>query len=172
MIYFVQDEWVVCRIFQKSSTVKKYPSNQPRPHHPFNLDVGPNMLPTVMQPDMCHFGNGRNYMSNADLAELSRVLRSPPNMNVPIQPQLNFPGSFTVSGLNLNLGAPAPPVMRSAPMMMNQQPPSADAPPGMLAAGMLPADNGLCSEMPPNENNRFQHMEPYVDFDGNYWPSY
>eukprot|EP00268_Persea_americana_P036661 TRINITY_DN36166_c0_g4_i1.p1 TRINITY_DN36166_c0_g4~~TRINITY_DN36166_c0_g4_i1.p1 ORF type:complete len:313 (+),score=41.17 TRINITY_DN36166_c0_g4_i1:534-1472(+) len=167
-----KDEWVVCRVFQKSSTVKKqYPSNQPRPH-PFNLDVGTNILPSMMQPEFCHYGNGRNYMSNADLAELSRVMRGPPSMNLPIQPQVNFPGSFTVSGLNLNIGAPTgPPVVRTAPIMLNPQPTATDTHPQMLAGGMLPADNGLCSDMPPNENNRFQHMEPYLDFDG-YWPSY
>ncbi|OVA19230.1 NAC domain [Macleaya cordata] len=120
-----KDEWVVCRVFQKSTGVKKYqPSHQPRSNNPYNLEPGPGVMPPIMQVDTCHFPIGRNYVSNADLAEISRVLRGPPNnMNLPIQTQLNYPGCFTISGLNLNLGAPTQPVFRAMPppQTMNTQ---------------------------------------------------
>lgn len=127
-----QDEWVVCRVFQKSAGGKKYPSNHSRAAiNPFNLGIGPNagmplMASQIMQTadssyhqfPMVAMGMGRTYMSNEELTEFSRVYRSASTSmnNMPLQTQLNYPpgvvvgsggsvaGCFTISGLNLNLG--------------------------------------------------------------------
>ncbi|RDX81739.1 Protein CUP-SHAPED COTYLEDON 2, partial [Mucuna pruriens] len=117
-----QDEWVVCRVFRKSAGAKKFPSNSnhTRATNPYNLEVGPSMVPPPMMnlgDPAAHFLYGRNYMmSSAEVAEVTRVLRaggstSVMNMNLPMQySHLNNPvaaaaaGGFTISGLNLNLG--------------------------------------------------------------------
>ncbi|XP_077236813.1 NAC domain-containing protein 92-like [Tasmannia lanceolata] len=166
-----KDEWVVCRVFQKSSGAKKYPTAQSRAN-PYNIDMGPNFMPSTIQADTCHFSIGRNYINNADMAELNRVLRGPPIMNQPMQPQLNFPGGFTLSGLNLNLGASGPPVLRAPPIALSQ--PSiatTDAQSSIITDCVMATENGLCSDMNHTVNNRFQNMEPCVDLDG-YWPPY
>ncbi|MED6196071.1 hypothetical protein PIB30_043845 [Stylosanthes scabra] len=117
-----QDEWVVCRVFQKSAGVKKYPSSNhaSRAMNPFNLEIGHHNIvppPPMMQlgdPTTAHFLYGRNYMNTAELAEVARVLRggtgSTSTINPPpMQSQMNYPitasgAGFTISGLNLNLG--------------------------------------------------------------------
>ncbi|XP_057466756.1 protein CUP-SHAPED COTYLEDON 1-like isoform X1 [Actinidia eriantha] len=126
-----QDEWVVCRVFQKSAGGKKYPSNHSSSRapllNPYSLEIGPSatmhysqMLQAV---EACQFPSlGRNHMMMSNEMEehvSSRVLRSgtcnssTSLVNFPIQPQLiNYPpeeaaaaaGFFTISGLNLNLG--------------------------------------------------------------------
>ncbi|XP_058068286.1 NAC domain-containing protein 92 [Magnolia sinica] len=166
-----KDEWVVCRIFQKSSGVKKYSSTQSRTN-PYHLDMAPNnILPSMIQGDISHFGPGRGYVHNTDLAELNRVLRGSSSANLPIQPQFNYPGAFTLSGLNLNLGASAPPVIRAPPAIQNQPMMATNGPPTMMGGCVQVTDNGICSDMNPNGNNRYQHMDPCVDLDG-YWPTY
>ncbi|KAK2661037.1 hypothetical protein Ddye_007570 [Dipteronia dyeriana] len=127
-----KDEWVVCRVFQKSAAgVKKFPSNHSRAVlNPYSLEIGPSMVPSQMlqaAPEAYHQHhhhhhqfpiNGRNYMPTAadhhQLAELTRMFRggghpgaSSTAVNLPIQPQMNnyqLGGGFTISGLNLNLG--------------------------------------------------------------------
>ncbi|KAK7283018.1 hypothetical protein RIF29_12213 [Crotalaria pallida] len=143
-----QDEWVVCRVFQKSAGVKKYPTSN---HHaravnPYSLELaGPNMVPQPMiqlGDPAAHFLYGRNYMSSAELAEVARVLRgnnntagstSSSNINLlPMQSHLNYPvtaaggGGFTISGLNLNLGGAAAAAM-TQPMFRPMQPPPISA---------------------------------------------
>ncbi|XP_077222668.1 NAC domain-containing protein 92-like [Tasmannia lanceolata] len=162
-----KDEWVICRVFQKSSGAKKYPTTQSRAN-PYNIDAAPNLMPSMMQAATCQFSIGRNYISNADLAELNRALRGTPTMNPLVQPHLNFPGSFTVSGLNLNLGASGPPVLRAPPIALNQPSITADLPSSMFT-GVMGTNNGFCSDMNHTGNIRFQNMEPCVDLDG-YWP--
>lgn len=136
-----QDEWVVCRVFRKSAGAKKYPtSNHTRSAvNPYStLEVGPASS-MVAPPPMMQLGSdpasattphhhflygGRNYLSSAELAEVTRVLRgtggvsNSSTINLPMhipQYNLNFPlsstpgvvgggGGFTISGLNLNLG--------------------------------------------------------------------
>lgn len=90
-----QDEWVVCRVFQKSGGGKKYPSNSnsiSNSNHnnhssraaalmnPYNLEIGPTgvVMPQQMMhaAEACQFPMGRNYMSNAAELEISRVLRA------------------------------------------------------------------------------------------------
>ncbi|PNT64872.1 hypothetical protein BRADI_4g34157v3 [Brachypodium distachyon] len=107
-----KDEWVVCRIFAKTPGVKKYPPNNAhtRPHHPYTLDMVPQLLPALMQHDL--FARGHHpYMTPADLVELSRFARGTPGLHPHIQPHpgyMNPSASFTLSNLNLNLGAPSP----------------------------------------------------------------
>ncbi|KAF9616689.1 hypothetical protein IFM89_031553 [Coptis chinensis] len=163
-----KDEWVVCRVFQKSAGGKKYPTNQSRAH-PYNIEMGQNVVAQNMQNDAYHYPIGRNnYVSNADLAELSRVLRGPQSGNVTMQPQINYPGNFTISGLNLNLGgSSAQPIYR--PMQqptLNQHMSATDA---MLANHVLTTDSS--TDMNAAGNNRFQHMDPCADIES-YWPTY
>ncbi|KAF8392799.1 hypothetical protein HHK36_021036 [Tetracentron sinense] len=165
-----KDEWVVCRVFQKSAAGKKYPSNQSRAN-PYSLGIGPSLMPPMMQDETCHFPIGRNYVSNADLAELTRVLRDSNSMNLPSQSQLNYPGCFTISGLNLNVGASTQPVLPAMPPTWNQQPMAANASSTMFATTGLGTDSGFRPDMNGTVQNRFHQMEPCVDLDG-YWPSY
>ncbi|XP_059664242.1 NAC domain-containing protein 100 [Cornus florida] len=187
-----KDEWVVCRVFQKSAGAKKYSSNHTRAVNPYNLEIGPShVMPSqMMQGEACQFPFGRNYMSNAELAELQRALSlragSTSTMNIPVQSQvLNYPvgagGScFTISGLNLNLGGatsaqtilrPMPP----QPSMNNQQ---QDLNSTMMSAGGLAGSDQAVNysghEMNNGNgptNNRFMTMDHCVDLD-NYWPTY
>ncbi|OIV97785.1 hypothetical protein TanjilG_12542 [Lupinus angustifolius] len=131
-----QDEWVVCRVFQKSAGIKKYPtSNHSRAVNPYSLEIGPSMVPQPMiqlGDPSSHFLYGRNYMNNAELAEVARVLRgtsgstSTTNINLPMQSQFHYPGGggggggFTISGLNLNLGGRG---AMTQPMFRQMQPP-------------------------------------------------
>lgn len=163
---------MVCRVFQKSAGGKKYPSNQTRANNQFNLEIGPSVVPPIMQADMYHNPIGRNYVNNADMAELARVLRVSPTGNLPIQSQLNYPGGFTISGLNLNLGASTQPVLRATPPpTLNQQPMSVDASSSMLTSCMLTTDTGFGADVTGSGHNRFQTMEQCVDLES-YWTPY
>ncbi|XP_010277182.1 PREDICTED: NAC domain-containing protein 100-like [Nelumbo nucifera] len=165
-----KDEWVVCRVFQKSAGGKKYPPNQPRAN-PYNLEIGQGGMAPVVPADTYHFPVGRNYVGNADIEEISRVLRGAPNGNIQVQSQLNYPGAFTISGLNLNLGASTQPVWRAMPPVLNQQSVAMDASSSMLTNCMLPSDAGYNIDMNAAANNRFQHMDPCVELE-NCWPPY
>ncbi|KAL6965310.1 hypothetical protein U1Q18_036366, partial [Sarracenia purpurea var. burkii] len=84
-----EDEWVVCHIVQKSAGRKKYPSSHSRAvFNTYNLEIGPSSLmhPKMMPPaEPCQLPVGRNYMCNAELAEMSRVFRdSTIDFNFPI----------------------------------------------------------------------------------------
>ncbi|KAK1269052.1 Protein CUP-SHAPED COTYLEDON 2 [Acorus gramineus] len=169
------DEWVVCRVFQKSSGGKKYPTSQVRPS-PYTLDMGPIPLPTAIQADAYHYGVSRGYVTNTDMAELSRLLRGSSNMNMqpalPPPQQLNsFPGGFGLSNLNLNLGGSMPPVMQA----MHLGGPAQVVQMGGMDGGS-PALNGCVvahEQAFGADNSRFQQMEPSscVDLEG-YWPTY
>jgi hypothetical protein len=199
---------VTCRVFQKSAGVKKYPpsnqsSSSSRAANPYNLElIGPSV--NVVQSPIMQLGHehqfpnyGRNYMTNAELVELSRVLRgggitpgstSSP-MNLPfLQPQFNYPniggGGFTISGLNLNLGGPSsqpnirpmPPSLHQAPLAMNHQQDVSNSSMMTSTSGALGQDQtGYGTDM-NNGNvpagNRYMNMvDPCVDLD-NYWPPY
>ncbi|KAK9097532.1 hypothetical protein Sjap_023029 [Stephania japonica] len=180
-----KDEWVVCRVFQKSSGGKKYPSNHTTRANHYSLDIGHNMVPPMLQGDTCHFPIGRNYVSNnADLAELSRVLRNSPSGTLQMQSQMNYPGCFTISGLNLNLnpnlGPPPQPVLRAMPPnpILNQQIMSTEASLSMVTTNphvLNVTENGCAIDMNNASggggNHRFQQMEPCVDLE-NYWAPY
>ncbi|RZC56994.1 hypothetical protein C5167_015852 [Papaver somniferum] len=178
-----KDEWVVCRVFQKTNSLKKYqpPVHQQHRTNPYSFETGhSSLLPPMMQMD--HFSGGRNYINNADLAEISRVLRGPQNMNIPMQTQPSYPGCFTISGLNLNLGAPTTqqgfrPVPPQNHQMMNAHSmTTADGSSSVLTNnGHVVGGNSAAFSMDMNttmgNNHRFQNMDPYaVDLE-NYWPS-
>ncbi|KAM7263988.1 hypothetical protein ACFE04_001671 [Oxalis oulophora] len=176
-----KDEWVVCRVFQKTAGIKKYPSNPTRSSIPhYGLDIGPSHNhhhhvfppPMMHQPDNFQFPvGGRNYPS--DLAEFTRTLRTGASTSLtshqlPFQPQLNYPAApnFTISGLNLNLrGGPQP-----MPVMTQPQ--------DMASSSSFQAENNN------NNNNGYGVVEPGVvnrsynmgmdqcmDLE-NYWPPY
>ncbi|KAG2691768.1 hypothetical protein I3760_08G022500 [Carya illinoinensis] len=202
-----QDEWVVSRVFQKSAGTKKLPSNQSRSAilNPYNLEIGPSSVP----PPMMQLGDpsgqfqyyGRNYVSNAELAELARVFRgggsTAPSVNLQplLQPHLNYPfggggggGSFTISGLNLNLGgARTQPIFRP---MQHPGPGQAPPPPPPPSLSMNQQDvitssmmnsSSLAAETPGYGTDQMNHANPpgnrYVGVDhcmdlDNYWPTY
>ncbi|TKY74604.1 CUP-SHAPED COTYLEDON 2 [Spatholobus suberectus] len=188
-----QDEWVVCRIFKKSGGAKKYPSsNHARAVNPYNLEIGPNIMPPPMMQlgdPAAHFLYGRNYMSSAELAEVARVLRgggSTSSANLPMQSQLSYPtsaaaGGFTISGLNLNLGgggaATTQPILRPmqpSPPPVHTMAQVIDVNSSMMTATSLGAENvGYGSEMSNmnSHGNRFMGMDHCMDLD-HYWPSY
>lgn len=190
-MYCKQDEWVVCRVFQKSAGVKKYPTTQST--RAINLEMGPShILTSPMMPlDPAQFNLGRNYMMNNhhvdQLAELSRALRSGGSTTTfPIQSQINYPtlggggggggsgpgGGFTISGLNLNLGGgsqgPAPPLRP----MIHQQGAQHDVTSSMMTG----LENSYASvDMNINghggSSGRFMNVDNCVEFD-HYWPTY
>ncbi|KAI3728171.1 hypothetical protein L6452_16803 [Arctium lappa] len=195
-----KDEWVVCRVFQKTAGGKKYlPSSHSRGMiNPYNLEIPPasglHLPPQIMPSDPNYqfpVGLGRtNYMTNADLTEFSRVLRG--NTNMPLhQTPMNYPNGggaecFTISGLNLNLRGSTSTPMR--PMGAPQPPtePTPSLPPypqDDVNSSMLISSCGLGNEqsmgygedMSSNanglSNNRFMTMEQCADLD-NYWASY
>ncbi|GLU01127.1 hypothetical protein SLE2022_184520 [Rubroshorea leprosula] len=174
-----QDEWVVCRVFKKSAGVKKYPSNQSRAVNPYNVEVGPSVIPsTMMPPENYHqFLTGRNYVPNAELAELSRVLKggASSNINLPMQSQMNYPvgGGFTISGLNLYLGGTtAPPVMRPmqppvTPQAMNQ----ADVTASMVTGTSFATEAAYEISHASGPSSRYMGFDHCMDLD-NYWATY
>ncbi|XP_057958701.1 NAC domain-containing protein 92 [Malania oleifera] len=180
-----KDEWVVCRVFQKSTGGKKYPTGQSSraPNIPYNLEIGPSVLPPqMMQTDNAQFSMGRNYMSAAELTELTRVLRggSTTGMTFPNQSPFSYPpaagGSFTVSGLNLNLGGAAATTQQAFRLMQPPpQPPmnQHDVTSSMLTTCSLATETGYGVDMnnASGPSSRFVNMEPCMDLD-NYWPPY
>ncbi|KAJ7958613.1 NAC domain containing protein [Quillaja saponaria] len=194
-----KDDWVVCRVFQKSGGVKKYPANARASYmiNPYNLDIGSSFITTPMMQlgDPTQFLYGRNYMSNAELAEIARVLRgsgsdSAINYNLPMQSQLNYPvvagEGFTRSGLNLNLAGggggaatqeflrsmtPPPPLPHAQqfPLAMTQNAFSSTM---MVASSLAEENAGYGTELNRANapSNRYTGMGHCLDLDS-YWPS-
>jgi len=166
-----KDEWVVCRIFMKSSSVKKYPSNTHHRSHPYTLDMGPPLLPTSLLSND-PFSRGP-YLTPADLAELSRFTRGTPGLNPHIQPHNGFghhlphPPPFALSGLNLNLGASTPPqaLMRSMPVQLNSAGHALSNEPA-LPSSVVSGPDGIF------HGSYQQNLEPCVEALQGYWPSY
>ncbi|KAK9699653.1 hypothetical protein RND81_08G187400 [Saponaria officinalis] len=118
-----KDEWVVCRVFQKSAGVKKYPTTQTT--RAINLEMGPNhhhhhILPPMLPIDPTQFSPmGRTYMmNNLELVELSRALRNNNNnnnnnngastsSNLPTQSHLNYSLDGAGAGVGAGAGAGA-----------------------------------------------------------------
>ncbi|KAL6212601.1 hypothetical protein ACLB2K_017819 [Fragaria x ananassa] len=203
-----KDEWIVCRVFQKSAGVKKYPpsnqsSSSSRGANPYNMELmGPSV--NVVQSPIMQLGHehqfpnyGRSYMTNAEMAELSRVLRgggvatgstSSP-MNLPLlQPQFSYPnlggGGFTISGLNLNLGGQSTqsnlrPMsgIHQAHQAMNNHQDVANSSMMTSAGGAVGQDQAGYGNIDMNNGNvpagnRYMNMvDQCVDLD-HYWPSY
>lgn len=151
----VQDEWVVCRVFQKSTAVKKYPSNQLRGILPYNLETGSSTAPsTMMQPE--------TVLGPDQLAEFNRLLRSGSiNINPQMQSQMNLgtDGCFTISGLNLNLaGAVTSQATVLRPTLNHHD---------LNSYGLVPVEPGF--EGGTSDAN--MGMDQCMELDG-YWPSY
>ncbi|KAL4570287.1 hypothetical protein LXL04_025939 [Taraxacum kok-saghyz] len=195
-----KDEWVVCRVFQKSAGGKKYPSSSHSRSmiNPYNLEIGPgsgyHQLPhQLMSNDPSYqfpvgLGRANNYMNNADFAEFSRVFRGNANMPLHDQSQINYPNGggaecFTISGLNLNLRgststqmrAMAPSAAAAAPPPLPPQPPQEDVTNSMQLISNEQA-MGYGAEMSSNGNgvignNRFMAIDQCADLE-NYWAPY
>ncbi|XP_068642149.1 NAC domain-containing protein 92-like [Aristolochia californica] len=169
-----KDEWVVCRVFQKSSGAKKYPSSQPRVN-PYTMEMGSAAVqPMVQAAEMCQYGMGmgRNAMGSSEIAELSRALRGAQSLNPTVQQQFNYPGTFTISGLNLNIGGSNPPVLRGSQITTNQQSMVLEPPQPTMQGCYVGSEGSLCADMGSGgHSSRFQQMEPCMDLDA-YWPSY
>lgn len=175
-------------MFQKSAAGKKYPPTQSNSRggmNPYSLDIGPSTIPPPLLPaDPSQFPMPRNYMSNAELAELTRALGGgSAALNLPMQSQLNYPvggGCFTISGLNLNLGGTSTqPVLRPVnslppqPMQMNQQDHMIMASSAVSGGVSVPTDQtGYGDGNGHSSTGRFMNMVDHcVDLD-NYWPPY
>ncbi|KAH6760798.1 NAC domain containing protein 38 [Perilla frutescens var. hirtella] len=175
-----QDEWVVCRVFQKSAGGKKFPSthSHSRGVNPFsyNLDIPQNSIQSQINIQTAADNNfhfpGRNYMTPAEIQEFNKVFTASTSMiNFPIPPQVNYGaaaaaaggGCFTISGLNLNLGgsmrAAPPPGMSQQDVMLNG---------GGVAINGADQTAGYGGDM---NSNRFLPMDQCADLD-TYWPSY
>ncbi|CAL9062317.1 unnamed protein product [Musa banksii] len=168
-----KDEWVVCRVFMKSSGGKKCATHQPR-LNPYHVP----MIPSLVQNDPFHFGAARSYLSNAELMELSRFSRGAHGFNLPIQPQFNLPGgAFTLAGLNLNLGAPTPPPLQTALRTMTvplTQPLGVAEPPSSeLANGVIGAmGEGFSTDVNSTiAGTRYHNVDSCMELEG-YWPAY
>lgn len=151
-----KDEWVICRVFMKSSGGKRYPSHQPRA-------TTNTMMHSLIQNDPFHLGAARSYLSNAELMELSRFARGGHGANLPIQPQLNFQGGgFPLAGLNLNLVAPTP-----APQGV------AELPSSVVANGVMGgADGGFGTDV-SSMITGLHNVDSCVELiNAGYWPSY
>ncbi|XP_059275331.1 NAC domain-containing protein 92-like [Lycium ferocissimum] len=191
-----QDEWVVCRVFQKSTGGKKYPSNnssRTTVHvNPYStLEINPSQM---MQAEHNGFqlamGRSGGYMMNhPEIQEFNRVFRAGGsssssnmmNLQPILQSQMNYnlAGSsggggggncFTISGLNLNLGGGATgsqPMPVPQPQVMNQQDMSSSS-----HVLMTNDQAGYGADMNSgNAMNRFMAMENCADLE-NYWPTY
>ncbi|KAI6681069.1 hypothetical protein NL676_034950 [Syzygium grande] len=178
-----KDEWVVCRVFQKSAGAKKYPSSQSRAVPPYSLEIGSSVVPPAMMPPENFQFLGRNYMNGADLAEINRVLRSGAmGVNQPMPPQLNPAGAaggcFTISGLNLNLGgATSQPVLR--PVMQPPPGPAMSHQDMVVGSTMMSSNTALVGDQAGGYGgemahanmggNRYMGMENCMEME-NYWP--
>ncbi|CAA7408267.1 unnamed protein product [Spirodela intermedia] len=145
-----KEEWVLCRVFQKSQGTKKPPLSQPR-SNPYTLESA--VLPTIQfNPLHRHVGDvGRGY---AELAELTRAaFRGITGMNSPLQP---LPSSITLSSLTPATPTwhPAPYVPPSLHVGIDTHVPASGLPPSCI----LQTDAGI------------QQAEPYAE--GGLWPSY
>ncbi|GAB2276033.1 hypothetical protein Dimus_010775 [Dionaea muscipula] len=177
-----KDEWVVCRVFQKTAGVKKFSINRPRS---MNLEISPSSVPSpvIQLIDPVQFPFGRNsMMTSAELPtiELSRSLRgdtasgSLPDI-AQSHHQLNYPnmGAFGFSGLNLNLGGSM--AADQQHVLRPLQSTAAIIPQDLGSSSMLSMENGYGSVNLNNANggnSRFVNMEQQcVEFD-TYWPSY
>ncbi|GER39751.1 NAC domain protein [Striga asiatica] len=148
-----QDEWVVCRVFQKSAGVKKYPSNNQSSSRailmsPYtSLTLPQNPLQTVHQPLFHHQSTDLNNLfeiQQLNKAIMSDLPAAPPHINL-YNGGENSNGCFTISGLNLNLRA------TSAQPLVQQD----------MSVQATDHNNGA---------NRFVVMDQCADLDA-YWPS-
>ncbi|PKA65812.1 NAC domain-containing protein 100 [Apostasia shenzhenica] len=157
-----QDEWVVCRVFQKSSAAggkKQLAAGQL--HHrliPYALNVAsrPAVIPSLLATSStyCHpptLNRGTAATTTAETVDLIRYR----NMQPILQTQLDFPaGNFSplpAATLNLNLGGPPPP-----PVVVGCIP---------VAEPELAGDGGGGAN---GRSTRYLNVEPCMDLEG-YW---
>ncbi|XP_051151396.1 NAC domain-containing protein 20-like isoform X2 [Andrographis paniculata] len=120
-----KDEWVVCRIFQKSAAGKKYPSNHSSRGainpYTYNLEMATNpnnsipipipipippQMQQQLQPDHTFQIPGRPYMTPAEFQEFNKVFRAAGTaamLNLPIPQQANY-GPAMAAGLGPGAG--------------------------------------------------------------------
>ncbi|CAA0814950.1 NAC domain containing protein 38 [Striga hermonthica] len=152
-----QDEWVVCRVFQKSAGVKKYPSNSQSSSRavlmsPYtSLALPQNPLQTQYQPLFHHQPSDLNNLF--EIQQLNKAIMG----DLPAPPQINLynggdngNGCFTISGLNLNLRATS-----AKPLVQDMT---------VQAMNVVGTDHHNAA------NNRFVVMDQCADLDA-YWPS-
>ncbi|CAL9117495.1 unnamed protein product [Musa textilis] len=151
---YTKDEWVVCRVFTRSSSSgKKYPPSQPRAN-PYYVELGPVSTPSLIQNE---------------LMEFSRFARDSHGPTSPIQPQLSYHGGgggggFTLAGMKMNLGALPPaamPVPLFQPMGVAEPPPSSAIANGVMGA----VDGGFGSDV------RYPSMDSATELEA-FWPRY
>jgi len=118
-----QDEWVICRIFKKSGSGKKYPCNSNSNNtraglNPYSMqEIGPNninlisMPPPMMQylqrdfPSAPHnFLYERNHNNNYINCSTTAPMMQYSQLNYPAFSATGGEG-FSISGVNLNLGS-------------------------------------------------------------------
>ncbi|XP_073101942.1 uncharacterized protein [Elaeis guineensis] len=85
-----QKEWVVCRVFKKSSRERMCLSNQPQPDQ--KLQKSSACMSSVMQTNPYELTSSRNSST-----ELTRQYRGMLGLSPLIQPQFGSAGSFTPS---------------------------------------------------------------------------
>ncbi|KAK4730426.1 hypothetical protein R3W88_023414 [Solanum pinnatisectum] len=194
-----QDEWVVCRVFQKSNAGgKKYPSNinTSRIHvNPYTtLDqINPNTIcisSQMMMPQVEHnafqLAMGRSSSSSAynminqpEIQEVFRGVSSSSSSNMlslhPIlQSQMNYNlgggNGFTISGLNLNIGGGGVTTSQPVPEPL---PPPQDMSSSHVMMTTHDDQAGYGEDMSSgNAMNRFVAMENSAHDLDNYWANY
>ncbi|MCH87427.1 NAC domain protein, partial [Trifolium medium] len=183
-----QEEWVVCRIFKKSGSGKKYPCNSNSNHtraglNPYSMQeigssnmvpIPPQMMQYYLQglhgDPSTHFLYGRsnsNYINGSNAEVLRAGIMQSHQMNYPsILPATTGEegGGFSISGLNLNLGATTTTQTILRPMQHSQY---------------AMADNVSSINMNMNSVGADQNINNFVGYNGmehcmdleTYWPN-
>lgn len=165
-----QDEWAVCRIFQKSVGLKKYPTNQYSRVNPYSLNniqnasISPQMmmqLPHDRQGFQFAMGRNSNYMnSHGDIQDFNnRVIFQSGSSNLinnfpNIQPQM----SYNIGGGDV--------VASSQPILRQQEVATS-----MMANCAITSYGGEMNNNANNMNSGVMEMDHCADLD-NYWTTY
>ncbi|CAJ2643335.1 unnamed protein product [Trifolium pratense] len=189
-----QEEWVVCRIFKKSGSGKKYPCNSNSNHtragsmNPYSMQeigssnmvqIPPQMMQYYLQglhgdPATPHFLYGRNNSNyiNGSNAEVLRggIIQSHQMNYSSILPATTGEegGGFSISGLNLNLGSGGGATTTTQPILRPMQ-----------HSQYAMADNVSSINMNMNSVGADQNINNFVGYNGmehcmdleTYWPN-
>lgn len=116
MLYIFQEEWVVCRVFQKSAVKKpqQTPSSQPSLDSPCDTNSMVNEYGDIELPNLNSIASSASGFSNIS-AQNYTCDNSNVNMNMPLNvnwaavreatstlPSLSWPSSLLTSGLSVN----------------------------------------------------------------------
>lgn len=149
--WFLQDEWVVCRLFKKRSEVKKSPTNQSR------LGMTAHAMSLRTKGDqLLHHNIGGIGWTYADLVGLTTGLCGGPAMDCLSRSQWSYGG--TTAAL-----LPAPNEAQHVPRLPT-------ALPQLHVAGGTQRPAGLTDINVDDGRVRFQQIQQCVDLDG-YWMS-